>query len=298
MITSFTTFHRKVIQDMRGHQVSEIDGSGPDVITRFVGLKITEKNPLESRYPGFTVRIHTPRHNTDWNVHEDTFWFQEDPEDPAARIIKHSRPVKSFWIDYRISVHAKNQVHYDELVKLLYTIWDVGNDQTALLLPDPDDETWIHRIQVRLVRLADRFRPADNVFISDYLMTIPAFIITDTPVDEKPVEELEFNFNDEPTESFKYSIALDEAVAASAPADSDVTVQLIALDHIARPVANRPIVFAITGGTGSISTESGVTDSDGKISTVWTLGEAGINSLRATSTGADGSPINVSVVAT
>ena len=84
-------------------------------------------------------------------------------------------------------------------------------------------------------------------------------------------------------------------VAQAAAVSSPVTARpaVTATDLSGNPVAGVPVVFAVTGGGGTLTGASQTTGGDG-IATVqsWTLGSAtGPNTMSATSAGLEGSPV-------
>ena len=90
-------------------------------------------------------------------------------------------------------------------------------------------------------------------------------------------------------------------VAQAAVVSSPVTARpaVIATDLAGNPVAGVPVVFAVTGGGGTLTGTSQTTGGDG-IATVgsWTLGSVtGPNTMSATSAGLEGSPVAFSATA-
>jgi len=80
-------------------------------------------------------------------------------------------------------------------------------------------------------------------------------------------------------------------------------LQVIVTDNKDRPIAGVSVVFAVTTGGGSLSSEVAESDNDGRAQVSWTLGpEVGTQGVQATATdtaGAplDGSPLDLSVEA-
>jgi hypothetical protein len=73
---------------------------------------------------------------------------------------------------------------------------------------------------------------------------------------------------------------------------SPVVFRVEAADGI--PVAGVPVTFAVTTGGGTLSSASAVSDVNGQVSTVWTLGELiGEQVMQASVAGLTGSPVSV-----
>ena len=90
-------------------------------------------------------------------------------------------------------------------------------------------------------------------------------------------------------------------VAQAAVVSSPVTARpaVTATDLSGNPVAGVPVVFAVTGGGGTLTGANQTTGGDG-IATVqsWTLGSAtGLNTVSATSAGLEGSPVSFTATA-
>ncbi len=81
--------------------------------------------------------------------------------------------------------------------------------------------------------------------------------------------------------------------AAAGTALSPVTVRL--QDALGNGIGGLSIAFAVTGGGGSLSGSTAITDADGKASVIWTIG-AGPQTMTATYAGA--SPVTVTATAT
>ena len=96
-------------------------------------------------------------------------------------------------------------------------------------------------------------------------------------------------------------LAAATPVAQAAVVSSPVTARpaVTATDLAGNPVSGVPVVFAVTGGGGTL-TGPGQTTGDDGIATVgsWTLGSAtGPNTMTATSAGLEGSPVSFSATA-
>ena len=71
-------------------------------------------------------------------------------------------------------------------------------------------------------------------------------------------------------------------------------VVLKVADAFGNPVSGTAVSFAVTSGGGSVGTPSAMTDASGRVSTTWTLGPSGTQTISGTATGLTGSPLTIS----
>lgn len=85
--------------------------------------------------------------------------------------------------------------------------------------------------------------------------------------------------------------------AAPGTAERDSIVVLV-MDAYGTPVSGTRVAFSVTGGGGSVSPDTAVSDANGHASARWTVGALGAQTLQATATGLKGSPLTFSGTAT
>lgn len=97
-----------------------------------------------------------------------------------------------------------------------------------------------------------------------------------------------------PTETVIAAVTVSAGDGQTAVVGTELPDLIVArvLDHAGQPVAGKLIHFVITAGGGAVSSDSATSDTNGNVSTRWTLGTgAGAQAVEVQAPGADGTAV-------
>lgn len=311
-ITSITQVNRAFIQSVKAPFLVTNTSVSP---TTTMGIKVNMANRSnlkrneEDYIPGYVIALEVPRKNPEYQVSSGARYRVRDPLD-RTRLLEIIWPhTVSYWLDYRITAVARDDIQLSELTHHLWELWERGYGQKSLVVSDPDTINCpgvTYNLDLRLAPMYSRPVFEHNMVASDFKISVAATLPVFGDATSQPQLQpatlptiLRIATIDSVYGSTYYYFSSLKRLQDLPPATSlgSFPISVYVENNLGKPRPGYLVAFEVVSGNASIASSEVVTDDVGESSNTVTITGVGTVVVAAKITDMPGSPITFTTLA-